>query len=69
MLERLAPTEEHPDPWAEVNRVLEVERWPTPLYRPQPRAPLPPEEEWAPEWWAGDEEASQSFLRSMGVRL
>jgi hypothetical protein len=34
------------------------------------RRPIqPPEEPGAPWWWAGAEDASQSFLQAMGVTL
>lgn len=70
MLSGLQPDDTHPDPWAEIDDLLEVERWGTPMSRRvAPRPELPPEEAWAPSWWKGDEDASQSFLRSMGVHL
>lgn len=45
---------------------LDVRAWTTPATRdqtPQPRDPK------APWWWDGAEDASQSFLTSMGVTL
>jgi len=45
---------------------LDVRAWTTPATRdetPQPRDPK------APWWWEGAEDASQSFLTSMGVTL
>lgn len=51
----------------ELDNGLGVVRWITPGGG---TAPEPDEqEEGAPLWWAGEEEASQSFLGSMGVIL
>jgi hypothetical protein len=35
----------------------------------QHRRALPPPEPGAPPWWHGDEEASQSFLAAVGLKL
>jgi len=34
-----------------------------------PTRPVVPREPGAPDWWTGPEEASESFLQAMGVRL
>jgi hypothetical protein len=51
---------------AELDGALGVAGWPGPAHRWRPSAPREPG---APSWWHGDEEASQSFLAAMGVRL
>jgi len=54
----------------EVDSTLGTATWPVPRYdrRSQPKsvevAEVP---DGAPAWWHGDEEASQLFLREMGV--
>lgn len=47
----------------EFDRLLQVEAWGSPL-QPAPTVPAVSEGPW---WWRGDEDASQSFLREMGV--
>jgi hypothetical protein len=47
---------------------LAVKSWPLPGQRPAPVAAAP-REPGAPPWWAGEEEASESFLKAMGVKL
>jgi hypothetical protein len=49
---------------ASIDNALGVSSWPGPV-----RQPRPPAESGAPAWWAGDEDASQSFLAEMGVTL
>lgn len=69
MIKRLpVPDKEHPEPRDEyVDGPLGVDAWPQPGVREKPvAADVPPG---APAWWKGEEEASQSFLRSMGVKL
>jgi hypothetical protein len=57
------PDKEHPDPRAEMlDDPLGVEDWPRPG-----REAVGEIVEGAPSWWRGEEEASASFLRSMGV--
>lgn len=46
---------------------LGVRDWQTPSTRPKPEQPK--RDPRAPWWWEGAEDASQSFLRSMGVNL
>jgi hypothetical protein len=49
---------------------LGVSGWWLPGQQPADhRAGVPPAQTGAPAWWKGDEEASQSFLTAMGVRL
>lgn len=55
---------------AALDHELGVEGWPAadalpsdPLLRPPPPTPG------VPDWWTGDEQASQSFLAAMGVQL
>lgn len=48
---------------AELDALLALESWSTPLSRSRP-APLPEEGPW---WWRGDEDASASFIESMGI--
>lgn len=47
-----------------LDALLAVESWSTPLSRKVPR---PPSE--GPWWWRGEEDASDSFLTSMGVQF
>jgi len=45
---------------------LGVPAWETPgheAHEPEPGTP------WSPWWWSGAEDASQDFLKSMGVNL
>lgn len=70
ILERLQPQDENEQPETTRRRVddmLYVREWSTPGADPTPRADDVPDD--APFWWKGDEEASQSFLQSMGVDL
>lgn len=63
------PTEDQPDPRGELDRALLVDQWAVPggVYIPPPpvTAPIPD----VPDWWEGDEQASQEFLRAVGVTL
>jgi hypothetical protein len=45
---------------------LGVSGWASPGMEVKPGVEVDPD---APLWWTGDEDASQSFLASMGVRL
>jgi hypothetical protein len=66
MLERLIMPDEktNPDPRGDLDRILEVDYWSTPVTTPTRAADVPPE---APVWWRGEEEASQSFFTAMGI--
>lgn len=60
-------SEEDVDHRANLDRDLDVANWSTgdhPRRRPRRSADIP---DAAPDWWVGDEEASQSFLRAAGV--
>lgn len=62
MIERLPyPTKEQPDPRGELDASLHVAAWRRPGQPAQPDG--------VPAWWRGEEEASGSFLREMGVDL
>jgi hypothetical protein len=64
MLSRLKyPDDEHPDPRGELDQVLGITSWQTPLL-PTRSNDVPTE---APMWWQGDEEASQSFFTAMKI--
>jgi hypothetical protein len=66
MLQRLQePDDEHPDPRGQLDQWLETALWPTPMTRRVLYAETV--EPGAPSWWHGDEEASQSFFKSMGI--
>lgn len=54
-----------------VEALLHVNRWPRPGAEMQPadHTAQPEAQDDAPWWWDGDEDASQSFLTSMGVHL
>lgn len=53
------------DPRKELDTALGVSGWPVPGQVRPARKTGPAG---APSWWHGEEEASQSFLRAMGVR-
>lgn len=66
MIERLDYDNDQPErPRRELDRILEVDAW----YAPGTRArkTTGDRSDNAPHWWRGDEDASQSFLLSMGV--
>lgn len=65
MVERLPyPDEkENPHPREDLDNALRVREWNTPTTR----RTTEPVEPGAPSWWHGDEDASQSFLREMGI--
>lgn len=65
MVERLPPNEERKNYRLEFDNTLGVRNWSIPGQEAK-RVPVEPG---APAWWAGDEEASQSFLTAMGGRL
>lgn len=48
------------------DRSLLVAQWRSPYQGEQGRNDIEPG---APDWWAGDDDASASFLSSMGVNL
>jgi len=52
---------------AELDSSLDVASWATPLTTFKSRQIA--REPGAPSWWHGEEEASESFLRAMGVNL
>jgi hypothetical protein len=55
---------EHPDPRDEyVDGPLDVANWEIPG-QPRPDVDTPPG---APSWWKGDEDASQSFFKRVGI--
>jgi hypothetical protein len=56
---------EQPDPRGDLDTALLVSEWRTPRTKPITEE-LPPG---APSWWRGEEEASESFFKSMGIRL
>ncbi len=63
MIQRLPlPSEERENPRADLDAALEVSSWWAPGQRR--RADV---SEDAPTWWHGEEEATQSFLTSMGL--
>jgi hypothetical protein len=58
---------DHPDPRSELDVPLMVNTWHVPgEQRPDVEGETV---EGAPSWWRGDEEASQSFIREMGIKL
>lgn len=67
MLQRLNAHDErtNPDPRGDLDRWLETGLWPTPgVTRTHYDEPV---EDGAPAWWHGDEEASQTFFKAMGI--
>jgi hypothetical protein len=68
MVSRLPPPDEknRRDHRAELDSLLGVVGWAMPGRRQITTVQRPAG---APAWWFGDEEASQSFLRSRGVKL
>jgi hypothetical protein len=69
MLQRLPyPDEkENPDPRGDLDRDLEVALWETPTTRRRYRD-APVATDGAPAWWHGDEEATDAFVRGMGIK-
>jgi hypothetical protein len=66
MIRRLREArDEWDDPRAELDASLGVASW-EPPWVVRPRAKDVPSG--APSWWLGDEEATSSFLRGMGVQ-
>lgn len=66
MIERLEIDNDQPErPKRELDKLLDVDLWQVPGARP--RRIVKVREDDAPYWWRGDEDASQSFLLSMGV--
>lgn len=68
MSQRVQPGENEPEEAAHIrlDTDLQVRQWRTP-WQGTPETVVA--EEGAPWWWAGDEDASQSFLVSQGVTL
>lgn len=66
MVQRLQqPDDDNPDPRSDLDRWLETGLWFTPGAR---RTFAKDEREpGAPDWWHGDEEAAQSFFKSMNI--
>lgn len=65
-LARLAALGLATDPAARLAQELGAGGWAVPGQR---RRPEPEREPGTPPWWHGDEEASQSFLAAVGLRL
>lgn len=68
MVQRVQPGENEPEEAARarLDSDLAVRRWTTPWQTAPESVSV---EDGAPWWWAGDEDASQSFLVSQGVTL
>lgn len=65
MIERLDYDSDQPErPRRELNQTLDVDAWQLPGVRPRKPQVV---EVGQPSWWRGDEDASQSFLASMGM--
>jgi hypothetical protein len=63
VIQRLSlPDKENTDPRGDLDRALEVHAWHTPGTKKYDRVDAD-----APAWWRGDEEATDAFLRGMGV--
>lgn len=54
-------------PRRRLDQVLDVARWTVPGGGKTFRQRLREQEPGAPDWWYGDEDASQTFLASMGA--
>lgn len=69
MIQRIAPEEDqtHEEVRQELDDVLDVAAWRSSRRVTAPERP--PEDEGAPSWWHGDEDASASFLKTVGVSL
>jgi hypothetical protein len=66
VLQRLpVPDKENPDPRGDLDRSLEVILWQTPTTKRYSVADVP---SGAPAWWHGEEEATDAFIRGMGVQ-
>lgn len=50
-----------------LDRTLGVASWSVPGKGPTARQRMREEQPGAPDWWYGDEDASQAFLAEMGV--
>jgi len=62
---RYLPREDYEQERARLDGILEIESWSQLLPRPRPvQRPVD-----APWWWRGDEDASASFIESMGINL
>lgn len=71
---RLAGAVEGRNPRQEFDKVFETEVWQVPVnFKEMPSTNRTVDreevEEGAPDWWTGDEDASQEFIQSMGVQL
>jgi hypothetical protein len=72
MIHRLDYGEEEGDVRGKLDQVLEVSAWRSPgrhVELPDRKVDIDGDEFTAPSWWHGDEDASQSFLASMGVTI
>lgn len=54
------------DPRATLDQALSVRSWALPGEQPRPVVARP---RGVPDWWEGDDQASQSFLQAMGIKL
>lgn len=65
MIERLImKDDEHPDPRGDLDALLNTAQWSTPVTRPAVNESTLLG---APTWWHGEEDASQSFFKAMGI--
>ncbi|MDJ1137928.1 hypothetical protein [Streptomyces iconiensis] len=71
MLQRLIVREGQTEEAArrEFDTALGVSAWRTPGHRVVVPVAVEPRDPAAPDWWHGDDDASNSFLASMGVTL
>lgn len=54
-------------PRRQLDSVLRVSEWQVPGTGPTARQRIRSQSPGAPDWWYGDEDASQSFMTEMGV--
>lgn len=64
LIDVISLADDYEDRRRTIDLTLGVASWPTPT-GPRRRPVDVPRD--APAWWLGDEEASQSFMREMGV--
>jgi hypothetical protein len=72
MIDHLAePTEDHPDPRSDLDAALGVDNWARIGAVYVARPPEREEEDTGapPPWWRGEEEASESFMAAMNIRI
>jgi hypothetical protein len=68
MVRNLGHDEDDPGaPRRRLDSTLDVAHWSVPGRGPTARQRLRRENPGAPDWWYGDEDASQSFLTEMGA--